>query len=477
MGWGINLSMRLKAMIRGKLGQLSLTLRLMMFAGTAITLSLIFSGFLVLKSVKHHFAEQDYEELTVVLESIKHQLNSIDADRAKVQNALSKAISGHHGIFFRVDTENGKPIFLSRNAEFLEHLEYEQKLEIASREQLKKWQIGSGLYRGLIAELTVNGQTYNVITAMDMAFHKQFLDKFTIKMWLMMLVIGIITISATWFVIYQGHQPLKSLSTKIRNIQTNRLNERINSNELPIELRGLALSFNEMLQHVEEGFERLSNFTSDIAHELRTPLTNIITQNQVMIVQQRSSEEYRELLYSNLEELERLAKMVSQMLWLAQSDNNLIKPASNFINLNQEIKELLEFFEALASEKNIRLIQEGEVPWIYADRDLLRRAISNLISNAIRYTPSGKEFRIVSSVKHDDIIQLDFINPGQPIPTKHLTKVFDRFYRVDSSRSDNTEGTGLGLAITKSIIEAHRGSISITSNHQHTTISLCLPTT
>jgi len=124
-------------MIRGKLGQLSLTLRLMMFAGTAITLSLIFSGFLVLKSVKHHFAEQDYEELTVVLESIKHQLNSIDADRAKVQNALSKAISGHHGIFFRVDTENGKPIFLSRNAEFLEHLEYEQKLEIASREQLK----------------------------------------------------------------------------------------------------------------------------------------------------------------------------------------------------------------------------------------------------------------------------------------------------------------------------------------------------
>ncbi|WP_292437936.1 heavy metal sensor histidine kinase [Methylophaga sp.] len=462
-------------MTRFNLGQLSLTLRLMMFVGTAIALSLIVSGFLVLKSVKNHFAEQDYEELVVVLESIKHQLNSIDADTAKVQQALSKAVSGHHGIFFRVDTVNGKQLFLSKGAEFLERLEYEQKLESASREQLKKWQIGNGLYRGLIAELSVNGQTYNVITAMDMAFHKQFLDKFTIKMWLMMLAIGIVTMSATWFGIYQGHRPLKSLSTKIRNIQTNQLDERLNPDDLPIELRDLALSFNEMLQHVEEGFERLSNFSADIAHELRTPLTNIITQNQVMVVQHRSSDEYRELLYSNLEELERLAKMVSQMLWLAQSDNKLIKPAAKFINLNQEVKELLEFFEALASEKNIKLIQEGELPRIYADRDLLRRAISNLISNAIRHTPSGKAIRVVASANQQDKIQLDFINPGKPIPGQHLTKVFDRFYRVDPSRSEHPDGTGLGLAITKSIIEAHGGNISVDSNLQQTVFTIWLP--
>lgn len=447
----------------------------MIFTGTTIALGLILSGFLMLKSVKQHFAEQDYEELIVVMDSIKHQLSSIDGDTTQIQLALSKAVSGHHGIFFRVDTLDGKPLFLSRGAEFLKQLEYKNTTESTSRKQLKKWQIGNGLYRGLITELSVNSRSYNVITAMDMSFHKQFIDKFTIKMWLMMLAIGIVTMGATWLGIFQGHRPLKSLSTKIRNIQTNQLDERLNPDDLPIELRDLALSFNEMLQHVEEGFERLSNFSADIAHELRTPLTNIITQTQVMVVQSRSSDEYRELIYSNLEEIERLSKMVSQMLWLAQSDNKLIKPASKLINLNQEIIELLEFFETLASEKNIKLIQEGKLPWIYADRDLLRRAISNLISNAIRHTPSGKTIRVVASADQLDKVKLDFINPGTPITKQHLTKVFDRFYRVDPSRSDYSEGTGLGLAITKSIIEAHGGNISVTSNMQQTVFTIWLP--
>nr|WP_255428843.1 heavy metal sensor histidine kinase [Saccharophagus sp. K07] len=213
----------------------------------------------------------------------------------------------------------------------------------------------------------------------------------------------------------------------------------------------------------------------NIAHELRTPLTNLATQTQVGLGLARTLEEYRELLYSNLEEQERLTKMVNDMLWLAQSENGLLKPNWELLDLRQEVEATFEFFEALAEDKKITLAVGGDRVNVMADRSMLRRVISNLLSNALRYTPENETINVtVEGVGNQAQITIE--NPGQGIPEDHLPKLFDRFYRVDPSRQRQSEGAGLGLAIVKSIIEAHDGNVEVSSEMGTTRFVISLPT-
>ena len=174
-----------------------------------------------------------------------------------------------------------------------------------------------------------------------------------------MVLAGIATLLAVWFGVFQGLAPLRRLSHKVKSIEADQLDFRLDIKSVPKELTGLVLAFNQMINGLEKSFKQLSHFSADIAHELRTPLTNIITQTQVGLSKPRDIEEYKNLLYSNLEEQERLAKMVNDMLWLAKSDHGLVKPVLENIDLRQEISDLFEFFEALAEEQNIELVLEG----------------------------------------------------------------------------------------------------------------------
>ena len=217
-----------------------------------------------------------------------------------------------------------------------------------------------------------------------------------------------------------------------------------------------------MLARLEDSFRRLSDFSSDLAHELRTPISNLMTQTQVALARARTADEYREILYSNLEEYERLSQMTSDMLFLAKADNGLIATRTEPVDLASEVESLFAFYEALAEERDVRLVLAGEGR-ARVDRDMLRRAISNLLSNAIRHTPHGGEIRVHISESGSGQTELSVENPGSPIAPEHLLRLFDRFYRVDASRRKEGEGAGLGLAITKSIVEAHVGSISASS--------------
>lgn len=261
----------------------------------------------------------------------------------------------------------------------------------------------------------------------------------------------------------------------MRAVQADRLHLRLESEEVPAELKTLVDSFNRMISRLEDSFDRLSHFSADIAHELRTPLTNLITQTQVSLGRSRSLEEYRELLYSNLEEQERLSKMVNDMLWLAQNEQGLLKPVWEPLDLKREVGAVFEFFEALSEEKQIRLTVEGPPSTLVGDQAMLRRALSNLISNAIRYTPVEEEIRVRVGSRGDQSVLLSVENPGPDIPADHLPRLFDRFYRVDPSRQREREGAGLGLAIVKSIIDAHEGNIEVTSERGVTRFSIRFP--
>ncbi|MDP1532721.1 MAG: ATP-binding protein, partial [Rubrivivax sp.] len=178
-------------------------------------------------------------------------------------------------------------------------------------------------------------------------------------------------------------------------------------------------------------------------------------------------------LYSSLEEYERMAQMVGDMLYLAQADNRLLKPEVEKVDLAKEIQDLFDYFEAWAEERAVTLARTGAAA-VSGDRLMLRRALSNLISNAIRHTPAGQIVQ-VSLAGYGDQATVSVENPGPAIPAEHLARLFDRFYRVDSSRQRKGDGAGLGLAIVKSIVDAHGGSITVASDDQKTCFQITLP--
>lgn len=452
---------------------LSLTARVMVFVALAIGISLILIGNLVLGTVQRHFAEQDAGELTVINQAVMKALKNTD-NSLLLSDSLSRAVSGHHGVYFQVWDSRNQLVFGTSGANFAQAIEVVTAVEQINAETLSIWHSGENTYRGVVTRF-VDSSEYRIITAIDMGFHLHFLEEFRHSLWLIMMFAGGVTMLAAWLGVYQGHAPLRGLSEKVGNIQADRLDVRLDLLTLPLELQDLATAFNQMIGRLEDSFTRLSHFSADIAHELRTPLTNLITQTQVALGKARTLDEYRELLYSNLEEQERLAKMVNDMLWLAKSDHGLLKLVQAPLDLASEAKDLCDFFEALAEEKDIILSLEGTTPTISGDRAMVRRAISNLLSNAIRYTPGGERIRIRLSTPRSDIASISVINPGPEIPPEHLPNVFDRFYRADPSRVRQSEGAGLGLAIVRSIVEAHGGSVEARSDQRTTTFTLFLP--
>jgi two-component system heavy metal sensor histidine kinase CusS len=243
---------------------------------------------------------------------------------------------------------------------------------------------------------------------------------------------------------------------------------------VPRELGDLAASFNEMLRRVDESFRRLTNFNADIAHELRTPITNLMTQTQVLLSRVRTIEEYREILYSNMEEYERMAQMVGDMLFLAQQDNDVAARESAEIDLAAEVRGLFDYYEGWAEERGVSLVLEGDTR-VEGDRRLVQRALGNLLSNAIRHTPAAGTVRVTLS-KRDGAAVVEVENPGIPIPADDLPKVFDRFFRVDPSRQRRGQGAGLGLAIVKSIVDVHGGKVEAASDETGTRFRIRLPT-
>ena len=451
---------------------LSLNSRVMLFVAMAIGFSLLMIGYLVLNEVERHFAEQDADELVVITRAVEDALQSAKDQDSTREHTLARAVSGHHGVYFQVWGDAGRLVYSSVDTGSLPQANTYAPVARIQVDNLYTWQSDGKTYRGTATHTRIAGQDYRIVAAIDMDFHIHFLKNFRRSLWMIMVLAGAVTLLAAWYGVHQGHGPLRELSATMSDIQADRLHVRLDPNTVPRELQNLVCSFNHMIGRLEDSFVRLSYFSADIAHELRTPLTNLITQTQVGLGKSRSLEEYRELLYSNLEEQERLTKMVNDMLWLAQSEHGLLKPVWEPLDLAREVRELFDFFEALAEEKHIQLVLEGKAPIIQGDRAMLRRALSNLLSNAI---PVGRSVLIRLDSSGEGRALLSVQNPGPEIPAEHLLRIFDRFYRVDPSRQRQSEGAGLGLAIVKSIVEAHEGNIAVISERGVTRFTISLP--
>jgi len=260
----------------------------------------------------------------------------------------------------------------------------------------------------------------------------------------------------------RGLRPLKEITAATERIGAQQLQERIQTGAWPQELASLASAFDGMLDRLQEAFERLSQFSADLAHELRTPINNLVGEAQVTLARARTGPEYVRVLQSALEEYNRLSRMIDSMLFLAQADQaqSVVKPVA--LDARSELQAVADFYQALADEEGVELICEGQAG-IMGDPLLLRRALSNLMSNALKYTARGGRIRLRARTAADGAAVLSVSDSGIGIAPEHLPKLGDRFYRVDPSRTGSPAGAGLGLAIVKSVIALHGGKLLIES--------------
>ena len=458
----------------------SITFRLALFFSAVSTAVLLVVGYLTGTLVEAHFEKQDLTELSGKLELVRHTLAKVrtPSDMAVVPQRLPDALVGHHGLSVAVVGSDGKLLFKSTGAVFPAALLEARPPEDSSRRAGPMvWEQDGQPYRGVAAAATtgIAGQPpATVVVALNIEHHRIFMEAFQKSLWLAIAASIALTAILGWIAARRGLAPVRALARLTHGISASRLGERLPPESVPTELVDLALAFNDMLARLEGSFRRLSEFSSDLAHELRTPISNLMTQTQVAISKARSADQYREVLYSNLEEYERLARMIADMLFLAKADNGLIVPSSEMVDLAAETRELFGFYEALAEERDVSLVLDGagSVP---GDRLMLRRALSNLLSNAIRHTPRDGSVKVLVERRNSGEIQLSVDNPGEDIQPAHLPRLFDRFYRVDLSRQKASEGAGLGLAITKSIVEAHKGTIHAFSSNGSTRFAITFP--
>lgn len=270
-----------------------------------------------------------------------------------------------------------------------------------------------------------------------------------------------------------GLRPLASLSLEARKLTPPRLSGRLQMNPLPPELNQFVTSFNAMLERVEQAYSRLESFNADVAHELRSPLTNLIGQTQVALTRGRSAEHYFEVLQSNLEELERLRSIINDMLFLASADQGSRVTELTSASLAQEVATTLDYLDFILEDAQVQVHVHGDAQ-VAIEKAHLRRALINLLHNAVQHTQAGESIR-VDIVEQADHVSIGVANPGAQIPSEHLPKLFERFYRVDASRANSGANHGLGLAIVKAIALMHGGSVFVQSRGGINTFGINLP--
>ena len=313
--------------------------------------------------------------------------------------------------------------------------------------------------------------------AVDVSQTEELLARY--RHWFAAIMMGTLIIFpvAGYTIARRGIRPVEEMATTARHISSTNLHERILPEGYPVELASLADTFNKMLDGLEESFERISRFSADIAHDLRTPVNNIRGEAEVALARARTVDEYRDVLESCLEEAVRLSDLIGNLLFLARAESPLTHLQRAPVDVVELLGSVRDYYEASAAESGISLTTAaGTVPVIAKlDRPLIQRAVGNLVANAVAHTPPGGA---VSLAARADLtaVCIEISDTGVGIPPEALPRVFDRFYRVDRSRSQASGGTGLGLAIVQSIMLLHGGRAEIASQLGHgTRVTLHIP--
>ena len=458
---------------RARLGRLPLTQRLTLFFTVVAAAVVLGLGVMFLVATGQHFVALD----RIALQDKQHLIEEILRNAHSAEDAgwrLSEALSYHHGLYAQVTDAQGELVFQSQG--FTPGSQREPAGPAMGTELFGTWEHGGSIYHTLRfkAAPAYSQTALRVLIATDTDHHAQFLRDLRRDLALYVAAAIVVCGLLSWLAARQGLAPLREMRSRAAAVTSQKLTERMPVQAVPVEMADLAQELNRMLDRLQEDFQRLTDFSSDLAHELRTPISNLLTQTQVALTTKRDAATYRDILASNAEEFERLARMVADMLFLAKTERGVDLPHKERFSARQDSLALLEFYEAVAEEKRIRFRLEGDGD-IEGDRLMFRRALSNLLSNALRHTPETGTITVcIADTAQSTVVSVE--NTGPDIDPKMLPRLFDRFYRADPTRAHpDAEGSGLGLAITRAIAQAHGGHVTVTSSHGRTCFALVFP--
>jgi len=453
--------------------RLSLTARVVVLF-TLISASILLGlGWLISASVERHFVDLDRAALQDKLHLIQ-EIGAESADRADLVGRLAEVLNSHKDLAARIQLGSDVIYATPDTAALAMGDGVNDKSPV---EDLIFWTRNGLSYRALEGEMVAPGAApapLSILVVLNTQHHARFMAIFQKTLMIYVVVATLLSGALGWLAAHSGLRPLRKMKTQAHSVNIKNLDQRMPVESVPIEMADLARTLNDMFQRLQIDFQRLTEFSSDLAHELRTPICNMLTETQVGLSQKRTVSQHEEILASNSEELQRLTRMVSDMLYLATTENGISLPNPEPVVLEEEVSALFDFYEALAEEKHIALSLKGSGT-TRGDRLMIRRAISNLMSNALRHAPPGEPIDVF--IDHGESeVTLHMVNGGSDIPKSILPRLFDRFYRADSARAHPAaEGAGLGLSITQAIMKAHGGKATASSQGGRTTFSLHFP--
>jgi two-component system heavy metal sensor histidine kinase CusS len=422
-------------------------------------------GVFYLLVVRHAF-EEDNAVLTDKALALKGDLKTIDGPRL-VEMEVNARHPGEHGVYWiRLLDGRGQPLAETPGMNRAFPPSIFPSPTRSTSVLPANYRMNSKLFSLVTVEEESAGRPYMLQIAQDRSSDEQFTKRFGALLAVVLAASVLASVAIALTVTRRGLRPLAQMTAALTRITPTHLNERIEPRRWPRELQPLARGFDEMLARLEESFTRLSQFSGDLAHELRTPLGNILGAAQVALTRDRATAEYREVLETTAAECERLSHIVDNLLFLARADAAREQIERTSFDARAAAEKMVAFYHPVAEDRQITIECTGEGR-IYGDSLLFSRAISNLIENALRFTPDGGSIKL-SIATYDDWTRVTVIDTGWGIEPEHVPRVFDRFYRADPSRS--SYGAGLGLALVKSIVDLHGGSVRIDSEVGHGTI-------
>lgn len=449
--------------------------------------SLVFFATLVLYAVLlYYFISRQYykQQNSLLKETAEEILQFVgeEGDSLNISN-LKKGLAdrnlNQYGIFFEIYDKTGKVQYRTVNfPDFKKKVEYfisgeEQKL--LKDEYGIVFQIFISPIKNLSAD--EKDSPYYLVVGQSTLYVTNVLEK--IREMLLYFGFGLLVVAGIggWYLARRVLKPVSDITNTARDLTAYHLDKRLPEKGTDDELGLLIHTFNEMIDRIQNGVEKIQQFSSDASHELRTPLTIMRGEIEVALRKQRSGEAYQGVLKSLLEEVQRMEKIVEDLLFITRADSGHIPLENKEVDLVALTRDILKKMKPLAEEKNIKTSFRSEPEEIFYPMDTGKfgQLIGNILDNAIKYTKRGGEVDL--EIKRiDSGIVIEVKDNGIGIPEKEISKVFDRFYRVDKSRSGADKSNGLGLSICKWIVEAYQGDIRIKSKEGvGTSVTVTLP--
>jgi two-component system, OmpR family, heavy metal sensor histidine kinase CusS len=446
--------------------RLSLSVRLALTFSVIAVLSLSVVGVTLFSALSRQVYQQDDLGIVLATRHLRRLATELDtADDVRVhQERLVSLVLGDPALAMRIETAAGKALIDYDPPQIrMIALSATPATERIVTEQIQRWAAAGAIpVRGVASKATLHdGSSVKISVARSMGDRAQLLDYYRNVIWATVGSAGLIAVALCYFLVRRALAPLRVIVRSAHAITAEHLDSHIDVSGAPPELYDLAQSLNAMLQRLKQGFDRLWQFTADLAHDLRTPIGNMRGASEVALTRSRSTADYQALLVSNIEECDRVSRMIENVLFLARAESPQFALRRAVFDAGHELARIAEYFEGVSAEAGVDVRVAGQAR-LYADSELFRRAVSNLLANALRYTPRGKAVSMTAA-ESDQGVSIRVENPGEGIAPQDLAKVFDRFYRGDKARSNSGGSTGLGLAIVKTIVEIHGGTARASS--------------